>query len=131
MKTFPIRLLEWQDLKKELIKLTQKNNIQAGIILTGLWSLKKISIRLADWKTTKIMEGFFEICSLVWTLSQDWIHIHISISDERWNMLWGHLLNENIIYTTAEIVVAELEDTIFSRAFEEKTGFKELFITKK
>jgi len=27
--------------------------------------------------------------------------------------------------------VAELEDTIFSRVFEEKTGFKELFITEK
>lgn len=131
MKTFAIRLTEWQDLKKEILIFTRKNNILAGCILTCVGSLKKIHVRMADEKISKIFEKNYEINSLVGTLSQDWIHLHISISDEEGKLLGWHLLEWNIVYTTAEIVIGSLEDMIFSRKFDEKTWFKELIIDKK
>lgn len=131
MKTFAIRLTEWQDLKKEILIFTRKNNILAGCILTCVGSLKKIHVRMADEKISKIFEKNYEINSLVGTFSQDWIHLHISISDEEGKLLWWHLLEWNIFYTTAEIVIGSLEDMIFSRKFDEKTWFKELIIDKK
>ncbi len=130
MKTFAIRLQEWQDLKKEIIQCVKINNLKAGIILTCVGSLKKIQLRMADEKISKIFEKNYEINSLVGTLSQDWVHLHISISDEEGKLLGWHLLEWNIVYTTAEIVIAELENTIFSREFDEKTGFKEFIIDK-
>ncbi|NUJ97510.1 DNA-binding protein [Candidatus Gracilibacteria bacterium] len=131
MKTFAIRLTEGQDLKKEILIFTRKNNILAGCILTCVGSLKKIHVRMADEKISKIFEKNYEINSLVGTFSQDGIHLHISISDEEGKLLGGHLLEGNIFYTTAEIVIGSLEDMIFSRKFDEKTGFKELIIDKK
>lgn len=43
-------------------------------------------------------------------------------------MIGGHLDNDCLIYTTAEIVIGESENFIFTREVNEQTGFKELII---
>ena len=122
MKTFAFRLLPNQDLKKELIKVVEKNKIKAGVILTCVGSLKKTNIRLADEKE-KEFKGLFEIVSLVGTLCKDGCHLHISLSDKKGNTIGGHLKDNCIIHTTAEIVILDLDKT-FKREFDKKTGFK-------
>ncbi len=129
MKTFALRLHPGQDLKDELIKFTEKNNIQAGFILTCVGSLNKATIRMV--KKIKDFEEKFEIVSLVGTLSQDGVHLHISLSDKDGNTIGGHLKKGCSIYTTAEIVIGELDDAKFSREFDKQTEFKELIISKK
>ena len=45
-------------------------------------------------------------------------HVHISLSDEKGNMIGGHLPledNECLIYTTAEVVFLQHVDSIFVR----------------
>lgn len=131
MKTFALRLHPKQDLKEELVKFTKEKQIQAGFILTCVGSLTRATLRMADETITKDFEKRFEINSLVGTLSQDGVHLHISLSDETGAEIGGHLKKGCLIYVTAEIIIGELDDTKFSRVFDEQTGFKELIISKK
>ena len=131
MKTFAFRLLSGQDLKKELTSFTKENNIQAGFILTCVGCLKQATLRLADENIVKNFEQKFEIVSLVGTLCQDGVHLHISLSDANGNTVGGHLMVGCLIYTTAEIIVGELEDVVFSRKADSVTGFRELIVEKK
>jgi predicted DNA-binding protein with PD1-like motif len=130
MKTFALRLNPDEDLKKELIKFTKTNSIRAGVILGCAGSLKKAVLRLADENTVAVFDRQFEIVSLVGTLSQDDVHVHISLSDSKGIVTGGHLKEGCIVLTTAEIVVGELEDTKFSRKFDKETGYEELVISK-
>ena len=129
MKTSAIRLKPDQDLKKELVSFTSLNNIKAGYILTCVGSLKKAVIRLAD-NTIKTFNENFEIVSLVGTISQDGSHLHISLADKDGKVIGGHLKDGCIIYTTAEIIIAESKSFLFSRKPDKQTGFKELIISK-
>lgn len=128
MKTYAIRLHPNQDLKKELIKFTKENNIQAGVILTCVGSLRRATLRMADETITNDYEKRFEINSLVGTFSQDGVHLHISLSDDTGAEIGGHVKEGCLIYVTAEIIIADLENYKFSRKFDDETGFKELVI---
>jgi uncharacterized protein len=130
MKTHALRLGPGDDLKIRLREFVKSNDIRAGNIITCVGSLKKATLRLAD-ETTKEYNNPFEILSLVGTLSKDGIHLHISVSDEKGLTTGGHVKEGCIIHTTAEIVIGENEDMIFSRDFNKETGFKELTISER
>jgi len=129
MKTHVLRLLPRQDLKKELVKFTKENKIKAGFIITCVGSLNKANLRLAG-ELEKKFEHHFEITSLVGTLSQDGLHLHVALSDDDGFTIGGHVKEGCEIYTTAEIVIGELEDLTFVREMDEVTGFNELKTTK-
>ena len=40
----------------------------------------------------------------------------------------GHLLEKNKVYTTAEVVVCELQDVVFNRVHDPESGWDELTI---
>lgn len=130
-RTFAVRLKPGQDLREELEKITRASNIRAGFILTAVGSLKRAALRLADRTETSTFEQKFEIVSLVGTLSTDGVHLHISLSDQDGKTIGGHLVGGCIIYTTAEIIIGEARDLIFTRERDEQTGYKELKIHKK
>ncbi len=131
MKTFAFRLYPGQDLKKELVSFCTNNKIQAGVILTCVGSLKRATLRLANENIVQDFEQKFEIVSLVGTLCQDGVHLHISISDDNGNTFGGHLMEGCLIYTTAEIVIGEMEDAVFSRKADAATGFRELIVERR
>jgi predicted DNA-binding protein with PD1-like motif len=126
MKYYALRLHPGQDVKNEITVFTKKQQIKAGIVLTCIGSLSSARLRLADENVTKKLEEKFEILSLQGTLSQDGCHLHISISDSEGSVIGGHLLDGCIIYTTAEIVIGEVDDLTFSREYDPQTGFDEL-----
>lgn len=131
MKTFALRLHPKQDLKEELVKFVKENSIQAGLILTCVGSLAKATIRMTDKNVVKSFSQNLEIVSLVGTLSQDGVHLHISLSEKNGNTIGGHLKEDCLVHTTAEIIIGELDDIKFSREFDKQTGFKELVVFKK
>lgn len=95
-------------------------------------SLKKANLRLANQPGPTTWEENFEIVSLVGTLGADsGAHLHISISDGMGKTIGGHLMNGNLIYTTAEIIIGEVLDVNFSRRSDSLTTYNELFIEKK
>jgi predicted DNA-binding protein with PD1-like motif len=124
-----LKLNPEHDLKKELQFFCENNQIQAGCIVSGIGSLKKAKLRLANSSNFYESVSFFEIVSLSGSLSVNGCHIHISISDKEGNIKGGHLVEGNIIYTTAEIVILKLNDQTYEREFDSITGFKELKIT--
>ncbi len=128
MKTFALRLKPEQDLKKSLKNFVVANNIEAGFILTAVGSLQQATIRFANQNESNVLLDKFEIVSLVGTLSVNGIHLHISISDSQGITRGGHLVDGCLIYTTAEIVIGESKDLIFSRELDKQTGYLELAI---
>lgn len=68
-----------------------------------------------------------EIVSLVGTLSAGG-HLHVALSDAQGRVIGGHVMGDMVVFTTAEIVVGDCSDLVFSRHFDSCTGFPELAI---
>jgi predicted DNA-binding protein with PD1-like motif len=128
MKTYAFRLRRAQDLRKEIDNFVKDKNIQAGVILTCVGNLEKVIIRMADENVVKTFVGTFEIVSLVGTVECGNSHIHISISDKNGHVFGGHLKMGSRVGVTSEIVIGELEGTIFKREIDNETGFEELVV---
>lgn len=126
------RLHPGQDLYQEIKKYIEKNMIKAACILTCVGSLKKINIRLANAKEFLQLNENFEITSLVGNIScNDRMHLHISLSDSIGKTYGGHLCEtDNIVHTTAEIVLGEMPSLIFEKEKDEISGWNELKIKK-
>jgi predicted DNA-binding protein with PD1-like motif len=130
MKTYAFRLLKGQDVKKEIVQFVIDNKIRAGVIITAVGSVSKVVIRMAGASPEKsdlrTFEEKLEIVSLVGTISQKDSHIHIALSNTEGKVIGGHLKGEAIVDTTAEIILGDLEDMIFTTETDETTGYKEL-----
>lgn len=121
------RLIKGSDLKKEIESYAINNKI-SGVILCAVGCLSKLTIRLADGESILEKEGMFEIVSITGTLSEDGVHIHISVSDELGNTIGGHLKDGCIVNTTAEIVLNIFDNIKIKREYDESTGYDELII---
>ena len=131
LKTHAIRLKPGADLKREIASFVKANNIKAGWIVTCAGSLTHYNIRFANQPNGSTADGHYEIVSLTGTLSVNGSHIHISLSDSTGKTIGGHLLDSNIVYTTAEIIIQEDDDFVFTREKEGTTPWEELQIKKK
>jgi len=131
IKTHPLRLKPGADLRKEIEAYVKNNHIGAGWIVTCAGSLTQYNIRFANQPDGSKGEGHFEIVSLSGTVSENGSHVHLSISDSTGKTIGGHLLEGNIIYTTAEIVLQEDDSFSFTREKDGSTPWEELQIRKK
>lgn len=111
------RLIKGLDLKKEIESYAINNKI-SGVILCAVGCLSKLTIRLADGESILKKEGMFEIVSITGTLSEDGVHIHISVSDELGNTIGGHLKDGCIVNTTAEIVLNIFDNIKIKREYD-------------
>ncbi len=121
------RLKKGMDLKNEIEEYAINNKI-SGVILCCVGCLSKLTIRLADGKSILEKNGQFEIVSITGTLSEDGVHIHISVSDEEGNTIGGHLKNGCIVNTTAEVCILSIPNVKYKREFDPETGYEELII---
>jgi uncharacterized protein len=126
MRTYALRLKPGQDLRRELETFVAARQLRAGLVLTCVGSLTQAGLRLANARETSFFTGHFEIVSLVGTFSPDGVHLHLSISDTHGTTIGGHLMEGSLIYTTAEIILAELSDVAFHRPTDPQTGYDEL-----
>jgi Predicted DNA-binding protein with PD1-like DNA-binding motif len=131
LKMHAFRLNPGSDLKKEIQAYINFHNINAGYIASCAGSLTDYHIRFANQNQGNRRSGHFEIVSLTGTVSTNGSHIHISLSDPTGVTTGGHLLDKNIIYTTAEIIIIETDELIFKRERDAFTGFNELNIERK
>jgi len=106
----------------------RERHVRAGCIVSCVGSLEQIHIRFANQKAGQVQKDFFEIVSLTGTFSETNCHFHIAVSDSKGQVFGGHLLDDSVIYTTAEIVVAELSDVEFHREIDSTFGYQELTI---
>lgn len=125
---YPFRLHPGEDLRSSIEKFAKENNISGGFIITAIGSLNGYHLRFANKQQGSSASGHFEILSLNGTISANGVHLHISIADDNGKTIGGHLLEGNPIFTTAEIVIGESTEHIFTRKTDSKTGFNELEI---
>jgi hypothetical protein len=137
-KVHIFRLLPGEDLKLEIEKFVEDENIRAGCILTCVGGLRTAVLRSADVvpqeQDTQIFTGDqennFEITSLVGTVGLDGAHLHMSIAGKDFSVFGGHLKEGTIVYPTAEIVIGEFEGVTFTRELDPATGYNELKVGK-
>jgi len=123
---YAFRLRPGEDLKKGIEKQVLDHHIRAGWIATCVGSLTRYNIRFANQPDSASGEGHFEIVSLAGTLSANGPHLHISISDSTGKTIGGHLMDGNIVYTTAEIIIATTDKYQFTREKDGTTAWDEL-----
>lgn len=129
MKNHTFRLHPGQDLFDSIEAFLLVENIEAGCVLSGVGSLTRAVLRLANRDFYAEYEGHFEIVSLTGTVSVHGSHLHISISDGDGKTIGGHLVPGCKIYTTAEIVLAVFPDIVYKRELlENDSGYEELVV---
>ncbi len=121
------RLMPGDDLKRALENIVDLDEFKSGIIICMVGSLNDAILRMSNGKNKKF-KGFFEIVSVVGTISINGIHVHISISDADGMVYGGHLLEGCKIHTTAEVAIIKSK-IHFKRIYDPKTGYKE-FVAK-
>jgi predicted DNA-binding protein with PD1-like motif len=128
VESYALRLKPGMDLKKELAKFVVDKKLQSASISTCVGSLTDLKIRPANQSQLLHLKGHFEIVSLTGTFADGGKHnhIHISVSDSTGYTIGGHLVDGNIIYTTAEIVLLNNKNVNFTRVKDPETTFYEL-----
>lgn len=127
---YAFRLTPGTDLRQGLEAYLARHNIQAAVLLTCVGSLRQAALRLASAKSESFLNGPLEIVSATGTLSANGCHIHFSVADAKGVVTGGHMLSGNLIFTTAEIVIVELDGIVFSRETDSATGYAELVVTR-
>jgi uncharacterized protein len=128
VRAHAFRLTPGQDLRREMLAFARGADLRAAAVLTCVGSLTTVALRYANRSEPAVRTGHFEIVSLVGTLGRDGGHLHLCVADGDGIAFGGHLLDGSVIYTTAEVVVAELIDLEFRREPDPATGFRELVV---
>ncbi len=127
-KVWALRLHPGEDLKKSIAAFAKEHSILAGYIISGIGSLAECNFRLPGENGIVNLKEKFEILSLSGTLADNGLHIHIALSDSSGKAIGGHLLDGNLICTTAEIVIGEAENLLFTRVADPESGYPELIV---
>lgn len=132
MKHHAFRLTYGTDLRKGIEEYCESRSIKAAAIVTCVGCVYKARMRLADGKTVRESDGHYEIVSLTGTVSDNGAHMHVSLADEDGNVIGGHLAYGSLVNTTAEVILAALDDEyVFTREYDEQTGYDELTVTER
>lgn len=127
-KIHSFRFQPGQDLKKSLLEWAKVHQIKAATLISCVGSLREIRLRLATGQQAVEFKGPQEIVSLVGTFSQSGGHFHLALADHQGQVVGGHLMEGNLVYTTAEVVILEMTDREFVREADPQTGYLELRI---
>ena len=132
MKHHAFRLTYGMDLRQGIEDYCRDNDIHSAAIVTVVGCVYRARIRLADGETIEEYDDRYEIVSLTGTISPDGSHMHISLADEDGRVIGGHMCNGCLVNTTAEVVLVSLDDEyLFSREYDDSTGYDELVIRKR
>ena len=131
MKTLPIRLLPGQDVRRALEAAVAAQGCEAAFVLAGIGSLGAAQLRLAGRDAATAVTGDLEILTLAGTLGAGGSHLHASLADADGAVLGGHVAYGCIVRTTAEVLLALLDDWTFAREADASTGYAELVARRK
>jgi predicted DNA-binding protein with PD1-like motif len=128
MKTLPLRLSPGDDLRAALAAAAATAGAEAAFVLAGIGSLREAQLRLAGRDATRRVVGDLEILTLSGTLGAGGAHLHMSLSDADGGVLGGHVAPGCIVRSTAEVLLALLDDVRFTRESDPATGYAELHV---
>ena len=128
MKTLPLRLSPGDDLRAALSDAVAAQGVEAAFVVAGIGSLREARLRFAGRDALQHTVGDLEILTLSGTLGAGGAHLHASLSDADGRVFGGHVAPGCIVRTTAEILLAVLDDLRFAREPDAATGYAELVI---
>jgi len=128
MKTLPLRLSPGDDLRDALAAAVTAAGVEAAFVLAGIGSLREVRLRLAGRDALHHAVGDLEILTLSGTLGAGGAHLHASLADADGRVLGGHVAPGCIVRTTAEVLLALLDDVRFTRESDAVTGYAELHV---
>ena len=128
MKTLPLRLDPGADLRPALDAALAAQGAEAAFVVAGIGSLREARLRFAGRDELHHAVGDLEILTLSGTLGAGGSHLHASLADADGRVFGGHVAPGCIVRTTAEILLAVLDDTTFAREPDAATGYAELVI---
>lgn len=127
-----IRIDKGEEVIQTIKKVCEDNKIKLGSI-SGIGAANKVTIGLFDTKAKEYhsqeLIGDYEITNLSGNLStmngEIYLHLHIGLSDSKYNVYGGHLTSA-VISGTGEIIIEEINGEI-EREFNKKVGLNLLF----
>ena len=128
MRELAFRLKKGDDLRACIEEKCK--DINTAVVLSGVGCLYHAKMRLAKAIEYLDVDEDYEIVSLTGTISNGSGHIHISLSDDKGNVIGGHLEKGCLINTTCEVVLGILEEYSSIREFDENTGYDEIKFIK-
>ena len=128
MKTLPLRLDPGDDLRAALAAALAAHGAEAAFVVAGIGSLREARLRFAGRDELHHAVGDLEILTLSGTLGAGGSHLHASLSDADGRVFGGHVAPGCIVRTTAEILLAVLDDVRFTREPDAATGYAELVV---
>lgn len=129
-----VRLAPGEDLLEGLAKACKEHNLNNGLILTGIGSLRcarffnpvplperKIGYGYGD---PIALAGPIELLATSGMICQGdtgetLFHIHVSLSDQNGGSWGGHLIEGNKVLITADFVLGEVEDMNMGRKYND------------
>jgi len=123
--TYILRLDNGEDIISSIKLFCEQNGITAGVI-SGFGVASKVKLICFNWKTQapeiKVFENDYEITSLLGNISNLdddlFIHLHITMTDEKFNAFGRHLV-EGKIRHTGEIIIRSIHTRINRTKYEE------------
>lgn len=128
MQPLPIRLSPGVDLRRALEDIAARQAPGSAFVVAGIGSLVEAKLRYAGEATERTIAGPLEMISISGTLSASSAHLHMSVSDASGRVYGGHVGYGNTVRTTAEILLAMLQDWSLTREHDPATGFNELVV---
>lgn len=127
-----IRIDKGEEVIQAIKKVCEDNKIKLGSI-SGIGAANKVTIGLFDTKAKEYhsqeLIGDYEITNLSGNLStmngEIYLHLHIGLSDSKYNVYGGHLTSA-VISGTGEIIIEEINGEI-EREFNKEVGLNLLF----
>jgi predicted DNA-binding protein with PD1-like motif len=126
MKTLPVRLFPGEDLRRALEAAATAHGIEAAFVLSGIGSLCDARLRFAGAAEPHAIAGDLEILTLSGTIAGAASHLHATLSDAGGAVVGGHVAYGCTIRTTAEVLLAPLDEWRFTREPDPATGYAEL-----
>lgn len=126
MRTVCKRLRRGDDLLNSIQALAREQNIEAGVVLSGVGCVSAAVVRDASGVTLKRIDEPCEIVSLNGTVSRARCHLHIALANESLAVLGGHLVAGCKVNTTCELVIGVLDGVRFAVEEDPETGYDEL-----
>ncbi|MEG1775756.1 MAG: DNA-binding protein [Clostridia bacterium] len=128
MKAHVFRLHRGDDLYLSIAGYAREHAISAGYIACCVGCVSRARVRDASGITLRDIAQEMEIVSVTGTVSAARCHLHIALSKEDLSTVGGHLTEGCLVNTTAEVVLCELENFVFSKEYDAQTGYDELAI---
>jgi len=126
-ETFINKLKHGSDLLEEIKNVCKKNDITLGKI-EAIGAVSSVTLAFYNQKTKEYESRFFdneyEIISLIGNISlkdgEVLVHAHVTLSDENFNTVAGHLMPNTKIFA-CEAIISKYSGAVLNRGLDEVT----------